>query len=205
MMPNVMPVVIDDAWYEAIQNSVPEFPEVKREKYIALGLTEYDAERISESIMLCECFEEASEACGNPKEVVNWITSDVMRILNAKKMTYEMLNLDNQALGKLISLTGDGKISRANSKKILSAMFDDRSIEPEAYAEANDMLIGEQNDDMILDIVKKVIEADPKSVNDFKNGKEKALMALFGKCMKELKGNCDPQQLKVILLECING
>ena len=128
-----------------------------------------------------------------------------MRILNAKKMTYEMLNLDNQALGKLISLTGDGKISRANSKKILSAMFDDRSIDPEAYAEANDMLIGEQNDDMILDIVKKVIEADPKSVNDFKNGKEKALMALFGKCMKELKGNCDPQQLKVILLDCING
>ena len=84
-------------------------------------------------------------------------------------------------------------------------MFDDRTIEPEAYAEANNMLIGEQYDDLILDIVKKVIEADPKSVNDFKNGKEKALMALFRKCMKELKGNCDPQQLKVNLLECING
>jgi aspartyl-tRNA(Asn)/glutamyl-tRNA(Gln) amidotransferase subunit B len=203
--PNVMPVVIDDEWFNTIQASVPEFPEVKREKYIALGLTEYDAERISESIMLCECFEEASEACGNPKEVVNWITSDVMRILNAKQMTYEMLNLDNKAFGKLISLTVDGKISRANSKKILSAMFDDRTIEPEAYAEANDMLIGEQNDDMILDIVKKVVESDPKSVSDFKGGKEKALMALFGKCMKELKGNCDPQQLKVILLECVNN
>ena len=203
--PNVMPVVIDDEWFNTIQASVPEFPEVKREKYIALGLTEYDAERISESIMLCECFEEASEACGNPKEVVNWITSDVMRILNAKQMTYEMLNLDSKAFGKLIALTVDGKISRANSKKILSAMFDDRTIDPESYAEANDMLIGEQNDDMILEIVKKVVESDPKSVNDFKGGKEKALMALFGKCMKELKGNCDPQQLKVILLECVNN
>jgi len=57
---------------------------------------------------------------------------------------------------------------------------------------------------MIIGVVKKVIESDPKSVNDFKSGKEKALMALFGKCMKELKGNCDPQQLKVILLDCIN-
>ena len=202
--PNVMPVVIDDAWFDSIKASVPEFPEVKREKYIAMGLTEYDAERISESIMLCECFEEASAACGNPKEVVNWITSDVMRILNAKQMTYEMLNLDNKAFGKLISLTVDGKISRANSKKILSAMFDDRTIDPEAYAEANDMLIGEQNDDMIISIVRNVIANDPKSVSDFKGGKEKALMALFGKCMKELKGNCDPQQLKVILLDCIN-
>ena len=127
-----------------------------------------------------------------------------MRILNAKQMTYEMLNLDNKALGKLIALTMDGKISRANSKKILSAMFDDRTIEPEAYAEANDMLIGEQNDDMIISVVRNVIASDPKSVSDFKGGKEKALMALFGKCMKELKGNCDPQQLKVILLDCIN-
>ncbi|MBQ5658280.1 MAG: Asp-tRNA(Asn)/Glu-tRNA(Gln) amidotransferase GatCAB subunit B, partial [Peptococcaceae bacterium] len=202
--PNVMPVVIDDAWFDSIKASVPEFPEVKREKYIAMGLTEYDAERISESIMLCECFEEASAACGNPKEVVNWITSDVMRILNAKQMTYEMLNLDNKAFGKLISLTVDGKISRANSKKILSAMFDDPTIEPESYAEANDMLIGEQNDDMIIGIVRNVIANDPKSVNDFKSGKEKALMALFGKCMKELKGNCDPQQLRKVLLDCIN-
>ncbi|MBQ2994841.1 MAG: Asp-tRNA(Asn)/Glu-tRNA(Gln) amidotransferase GatCAB subunit B, partial [Peptococcaceae bacterium] len=77
-------------------------------------------------------------------------------------------------------------------------------IEPEAYAEANDMLIGEQNDDMIISVVRNVIASDPKSVSDFKGGKEKALMALFGKCMKELKGNCDPQQLKVILLDCIN-
>ena len=53
--------------------------------------------------------------------------------------------------------------------------------------------------------LKKVVESDPKSVSDFKGGKEKALMALFGKCMKELKGNCDPQQLKVILLECVNN
>lgn len=52
-------------------------------------------------------------------------------------------------------------------------MFDDRTIEPEAYAEANDMLMGEQNDEMILGIVRQVIESDPKSVNDFKNGKKK--------------------------------
>ena len=57
---------------------------------------------------------------------------------------------------------------------------------------------------MIISVVRNVIASDPKSVSDFKGGKEKALMALFGKCMKELKGNCDPQQLKVILLDCIN-
>ncbi len=204
--PNVMPVVIDDEWYENIRKSLPEFPEVKLEKYCAqYSLPEYDAARISSSIALCECFEEALSVNGNAKETANWIISDVMRILNAKQMTYEMLNLDNKAFGRLIAITLDGKVSRANSKKILGAMFDDKNIEPEEYAKEHDMLIGEQNDDLIMDVVKKVIESDPKSVSDFRSGKEKALMALFGKCMKELKGNCDPQQLRAVLLECINS
>ncbi len=203
--PNVMPVVIDDEWYDSIKNSLPEFPEVKMEKYCGYGLPEYDAARISSSIALCECFEEALAVNGNAKETANWIISDVMRTLNAKQMTYEMLDLDNKAFGTLISLTLSGKISRANSKKILSAMFDSKDIDPEEYAKENDMLIGEQNDDAIIGVVKKVIETDPKAVNDYKNGKEKALMALFGKCMKELKGNCDPQHLKSILLEYINA
>lgn len=203
--PNVMPVVIDDAWYDGIQASLPEFPEVKREKYVAMGLAEYEAQRISESIALCECFEEANAVCNNPKETANWIISEVMRVLNAKQITYEMLNINNQALGRLISLTLEGKVSRANSKKILSVLFEDTGVDPETYAKENDMIIVAQSDDAILDVVKKVVEADPKSVNDYKNGKEKALMALFGKCMKELRGNCDPQQLRAVLLECIGG
>ncbi len=203
--PNVMPVVIDDEWYESIKNSLPELPEVKREKYISLGLSEYDAQRISESIALCECFEEANAVCGSAKDTVNWIMSDVMRILNTRQMTYDMLALNNKAFGKLIALVAEGKINRANGKKILDAMFDDSSITPEAYAEANDMFIREINNDAVMDVIKRAVEADPKAVADFKGGKEKALMALFGKCMKELKGNCDPQKLRELLIAYING
>ncbi len=202
--PNVMPVVIDDAWYDRISASLPEFPEVKKASYIALGLSEYDAERISESIMLCECFEEAAKLSGNAKETANWITSDVMRTLNARQMTYEMLDLDNAAFGRLIALVLDGKISRANGKKILSAMFDDRSVDPAAYAKENDMMITGDAGTLLSDVAKKVVAEDPKTVADYKGGKEKVFMALFGKCMKELRGNCDPQKLREALLLAIN-
>ncbi len=202
--PNVMPVVIDDAWFNEIQSSLPEFPEVKQEKYTTLyGLSEYDAARITGSIALCECFEEALAVCGNAKETANWIASDVMRTLNAKQMTYEMLNLDNRAFGRLISLVLEGKISRANSKQILSAMFDDQGVDPEAYAKEHDLLMSADNGDRVMTVVKAAIAADPKAVTDFKGGKEKALMALFGKCMKELRGNCDPQSLREILIQTI--
>ncbi len=203
--PNVMPVVIDDQWYENIKSSLPEFPEVKLKKYCEqYGLPEYDAARISGSIALCECFEEALAVNGNAKETANWIISDVMRTLNAKQMTYEMLDLDNASFGKLISLVLDGKVSRANSKKILAAMFEDKTVEPEAYAKENELLMSGDNGDAVLSVVKSVIAADPKAVADYKGGKEKALMALFGKCMKELKGNCDPQTLREILLKTVN-
>ncbi len=203
--PNVMPVVIDDEWFDNIRASLPEFPEVKRERYIeSYGLSEYDAARITESIALCDCFETALEVCKNAKEATNWITSDIMRILNAKKMTYEMLNIDNRALGELIVLVTEGKVSRANGKKILSKMFDDLSIVPAKYAEDNDMMISGDND-LVLSVVKKVIESDPKAVSDYKGGKEKALMSLFGRCMKELKGNCDPKSLQEILVKEVNS
>ncbi len=202
--PNVMPVVINDEWFDSIKASLPEFPEVKRERYAAeYGLGDYDAERLTQSIALCECFEGAYAVCGNAKDAANWMISDIMRILNNKQMTYDMLSLDGAALGKLILLVTDGKVSRANGKKILEAMFEDSAIDPESFAKQNDFIIS--NDTGLVDkVVKEVIAADPKSVADFKGGKEKALMALFGKCMKELKGNCDPQTLRTILIDAVN-
>ncbi|MBR5553250.1 MAG: Asp-tRNA(Asn)/Glu-tRNA(Gln) amidotransferase subunit GatB [Clostridia bacterium] len=202
--PNVMPVVIDDEWFDSIKASLPEFPEVKRERYAGeYGLGEYDAERLTQSIALCECFEGAYAVCKNAKDAANWMISDIMRILNNKQMTYDMLSLDGATLGKLILLVTDGKVSRANGKKILEALFEDSSIDPESYAKENDFIIS--NDTGLVDkVVKEVIAADPKSVADFKSGKEKALMALFGKCMKELKGNCDPQTLSTILIDAVN-
>jgi len=129
--------------------------------------------------------------------------SDIMSILNTRKMTYDMLNIDGAALGKLITLVVEGKVGRANGKKILSAMFDDASIDPAAYAEANGLIVS--NDTGLIEkVVAEVVAGDPKSVADFKGGKEKALMALFGKCMKQLKGNCDPQVLREILIAAID-
>ena len=202
--PNVMPVVIDDEWFDAIKASLPELPEVKLEKYISeLGLSEYDAEQITKSIALCECFEAAYAVCASAKDAANWIISEVMSILNARQMTYDMLSVDGKALGELIILVSGGKVGRANAKKILSAMFDDASISPEAYAEANGFIVS--NDTGLIEkTVKAAIDADPKAVADYKAGKEKAIMAIFGKCMKELRGNCDPQVLKEMLIDMIN-
>ena len=202
--PNVMPVVIDDEWFESVKNTLPEFPEIKRDRYIGeFGLSEYDAEQLTKSIALCDCFEGAYAVCNSAKDAANWMMSEVMSILNVRKMTYDMLTVDGKALGELILLVTGGKVGRANAKKILAAMFDDPSIDPEAYAKANGFIMSNDTG-MVEAVVKAAVEADPRAVADYKGGKEKALMSIFGKCMKELKGNCDPQVLKSILVDYIS-
>ena len=202
--PNVMPVVIDDEWFDEIKASLPEFPEVKLDRYVnEFGLSEYDAERLVQSIALCECFEDAVDVCKSSKEAANWITSEIMRILNMKQMTYDMLNINGRALGELILLVSEGKVNRNNGKKILEAMFDDKDIVPEKYAEEQNFIVKEDAD-LVNKVVSEVLKTDTKAVEDYKGGKEKALMALFGKCMKELKGNCNPQTLKEVLIKEIN-
>ena len=201
--PNVMPVVIDDAWLNAVRDSLPEFPEVKRKRYIdELGLNDYDADQLIKSIALCECFESAYAVCKSAKDAVNWMTSEVMSELNARDMTYDMLSVNGETLGKLILLVSDGEVGRANGRKILSAMFEDKNIDPKTYAEQNDMIVSHDTE-LIEQTVRTIVASNQKAVADYKRGKEKAFMALFGQCMRELKGNCDPQTLKTILAEYI--
>ena len=200
--PNVMPVVIDDAWYESIETSLPEFPEIKRERYISeLGLGEYDAELLTESRAFCDAFEAAYAECGLAKEAANWLITNCMNLLNRKQMTPDMLSINGKALGTLIKLVSDGTVSHANGKKILEVMFDE-DIDPKKYAEENGYIVSNDTG-AIEEVVRTIIAANPKSVADYKNGKEKALMAIFGQCMRELKGNCDPAVLRELILKNI--
>jgi len=202
--PNLMPVIIDDAWFDSIQETLPEFPEEKFEKYVKeYELSEYDASRLIESIALCECFEDAFLVCKNAKEAANWMISEVMKLLNTQQMTYDMLNINGKALGDLIVLVSSNKVERTNARKILAAMFEDADIIPAEYAEANGLIIS--NDlGMIEKVVQSVIASDTKAVSEYKGGKEKALGALLGRCRKELGGNCNMQVLKEILVDTIN-
>ena len=201
--PNVMPIFIDDEWYEKVEKSLPELPSVKKARYISeLGLGEYDADILTQSRALCDCFEAAYETSGLVKESANWIISNCMNILNRKQLTADMLSINGVALGNLIKLVADGKVGHANAKKILEVMFDE-DIDPAKYAEENGYIVSNDTS-KIEEVIRAVVASDPKTVSDYKGGKEKALMALFGRCMKDLRGNCDPQVLRELLIKIIN-
>ena len=203
--PNLAPLVIEEEWIEKIKSTLPEFPEIKRERYMRdYSLSAYDTEQLTKSISLCDCFEDALAVCKSPKDAANWMMGEVMGLLNTKQMTYDMLAIDGKRLGELILLVMNEKVGRANARMILDAMFEDAATDPLTYAKEHGLLVSNDTNH-IGSVVKAVVDADPKSVDDYKNGKEKALMFLFGKCMKELKGNCNPQLLREILCNYIKN
>jgi len=200
--PNVMPIVIDDAWYGEIRDSLPEFPEIKRAKYVEeAGLSDYDAGQLTESRAFCDCFDVAYAQTGMAKECANWLISNCMAVLNKRQMIADDLPVSGVALGKLVKLVADGAVSNANAKVILEAMFDGEQ-DPQAYAEANN-LVNSNDTGEIEAIVAKVIEEHAKDAADFKGGNEKAINPIFGACMKELKGKVDPQVLRGLLMDAL--
>ena len=198
--PNLVPIVIDDEWFDRVKSEMPELPEVKAERYVReLGLSEKDAETLTASRAMCDVFEAAYPLCGSPKDTASWLIGDCMGQLRKKKRTADDIDVDPAKLAEIIKMTASGEINRGAGRRVLAAVMDGDA-EPRAFCEANGLFA--QNDEgAILEIVKKAIAANEKSVQDYKNGKTKAMQAIFGSIMKELRGNGDPQTIQRLLKE----
>lgn len=201
--PNVMPIVIDDEWFNGIKDNLPELPEVKRARYIdELGLSEYDADQLVQSITLCTCFEEALAFSNKPKDAANWLISQCMAVLNKRQLTADELPVDGAALGKLIALVADGTVSSANAKTILEEALFEGELDPAAWAAAHD-LVNSNDTGEIEAIISRVLADHAKDADDYRGGNPKAINPIFGACMKELKGKVDPKVLRELLLEML--
>ena len=165
-----MPIVIDDAWYDRIDASLPPFPEVKKQQLMDEGLTEYDADLLVGSRVLCDCFDEAYRVSGLAKECANWIGTNCLALLKKSGQTVDDLELSGTRLGELVKLVGDGVVSNANAKIILEVMFEGDDVDPQAYAEAHDMVIS--NDaDAVMDVIRAIVAENEKDANDYRGGK----------------------------------
>ncbi len=201
--PNLAPIIIDDEWYNSVEASLPELPEVKKARYIEeFSLSESDADILTSSRALCDTFEGAVKVNGLYKDTANWILGDCMSILRQKKMSADDLAIDPVKLGTIVKMVADGKIVRAAGKKVLQAVFD-TNVDPLEYCKENG-LDDVSNTGEIEEAVKKVLDANEATVTKYKNGETKVRNALFGQVMKELKGKGDPALIQSILSKFID-
>ena len=198
--PDIPPLEIGEDYLERLRKEQPEMAEAKMARYQAdWGLPAYDAQMLTGQKALADFFE-ATVALGTPpKQAANWIMGEVMRRLSADGLEAKDMAFTPRTLARLIELVQEGKLNRNTAVRVFGAVFADDG-DVDAYVKEHGL---EQVSDagLVGSVVDKVLAANPKSIQDFKAGKEKAFGFLVGQVMRELKGQASPQVVHQALRE----
>ncbi|MDE4542430.1 Asp-tRNA(Asn)/Glu-tRNA(Gln) amidotransferase subunit GatB [Thermoanaerobacterium sp. R66] len=198
--PDLVPIIVSDEWKEEIRKSLPEMPEHKKERFVTqYGIPEYDASVITSSKPLADFFEKCVLEYSSAKTVSNWIMGEMMRLLKETGKEVEEILIKPHQMASLLNLIDNGTITGSIAKTVFEEMFATGK-NPEEIVEEKG-LKQLSNEDELREIALKVIEDNPKSVEDYKNGKDKAIGFLVGQIMKATKGKANPQLANKILLE----
>ena len=203
--PDLPPLVIAPEWIERVRAGLPELPGAMAERFVREdGLPAYDAAMMTQSLGTAHYYEAARDAGAPAKLVANWLMGEVSRRLNAEDRGIESSPLGAVTLAALIRRIGDGTISNAAARQVFDALWSGEAAGGDAAAQVDALIeakgLRQMNDAGALErIVDDVVAANPKSVEEFRAGKDKAFNALVGQVMKASRGKANPAQVNEIL------
>lgn len=196
--PDLVPVMIDEAWIEGLRRSLPELPLEKRERFVRdYQLSAYDAGVLTASRPLADYFEEVARRSGEPKSAANWVMGEVLRFLNEDKRDIRDCPITPAALAETIGLIREGTISGKMAKEIVEEMYRSGK-SPRAIIEEKGMV--QITDEAALKTaVAEVLARNPEQVAQYKAGKEKVFGFFVGQVMKATSGKANPKLLNDLL------
>ena len=192
---NIPPIKLSSEFINDVINSSPELAEVKCQRYKKLGLNDKDWEQLTADKDISEYFDEMINSGADPKLSANWIIVDVQTILNKQNISIREFPIKPETLAELIKLIQNEKVYNKQARDIFNKMLKD-NIDPRSLVDINEL-----TEEQIMEIVNRVINANPKSVIDYKNGKDKALGFLVGKVFKETNNKANPDKISKLVIK----
>ena len=200
--PDLTPVVISDEWIAEIKSRQPEFRDEKKARYISeFGLPEYDADIITLHKKMADIFEKTTAICKLPKKVSNYLMGETMKLLKAANKEPEDIDFSPENFAKLIVLAENGTINGSVAKDVFKKIFEE-DIDPEKYVEENGLKM-DNDEDALKATIEEIVAKNPQSVEDYKNGKDKAIGFLVGQTMKATGGKANPGAVNKLLKEIL--
>ena len=204
--PDLLPVIISDAQIEAARATLPELPKARRERFVAdFGVTEYDAHVLTLTREMADFYEAVVAACGGTaqgKVAANWVMGEFSAALNKASLDLAQSPVSAEQLGGMIARIVDNTINGKIAKQVFGFMW-------EAEGKSADDIIAEkglkqETDTAAIEaIIKDVLAANEKMVEEFKAGKDKAFNGLVGQVMKAAKGKANPAQVNELMKKLI--
>ena len=196
--PDLLPVIISDEQMARVKAEMPELPAEMAERFVAAyTITDYDARLLTTSKLTADYFETAAKASNEGKLVANWMNGELAASLNRAEKTLAESPISAERLAGLVKKISDGTLSSKLAKKVFEALWES-DLSAEAIIE-RDGLQQINDTGAIEKMIDEVLAANPKSVEEFKAGKEKALNALVGQVMKASRGKANPAQVQDLM------
>jgi len=198
--PDLLPVVIDDEYIAAVKAQLPELPDARKARFTNdYSLSNYDAGVLVSSRELAEYFEIVASSSSDPKLAANWVSQDLLGLLNKNNWEIADSPIQAERLATLITRIKDNTISGKIAKTVFEAMIEDLS-DVDAIIEAKGLKQVTDSGE-IEKLVLEVIENNPAQVQQYKDGKEQVIGFLVGQCMQLSKGKANPAQVNELLRE----
>lgn len=196
--PDLLPIVIDDAYIEAIRATLPELPDTRGARFVSeYGLSEYDAGVLVATREMADYFETTAKLSGAAKLAANWVSQDLQALLNKHGWELDESPIQAERLAMLIQRIRDNTISGKIAKTVFDAMLDDSS-DVDAIIAAKGLK--QVTDSGALEsLVDKVIAENPGQAQQYRDGKVQVIGFLVGQCMQLSKGKANPAQVNEIL------
>lgn len=196
--PDLLPVVVDEAWIREIEAGMPELPDDKARRYVeTLGLSAYDAGVLTADRDLAGFFEACVGIHGNPKPVANWIMGPLLGLLNAEGRSIADSPVSAPDLAALLKLQDEGTISGKIAKTVFDEMAASGKPPGQIVAEKN--LVQVTDTGAIEGVIDGVIAAHPEEAAAFRGGKSKLMGFFVGEVMKATRGKANPKMVNEIL------
>jgi len=198
--PDLVPVEPERKWVDEIAKTITELPGAKKSRLMKdHGLPELDASVLINDKELADFFEECLKLYKNAKNLSNWMIGDLTAYLKAKKIGIKDINITSAQFVEMLNLIDKGTISRNSAKGIMVGMLDKGKSVNDIVAESGATQISDEAE--LINLIADVIKNNPRSVTDYKGGKEPALFFLMGQVMKATKGRANPEALKTLLVK----
>ena len=197
--PDLPPYHIKQEWVDEIAANLPKTADERRKIYVdEYGLKPYDANVLLQNKESSDFFDATVAAGADPQQAANWMNTQVNGYLNEKHAELKDIALTPENLAAMIKLISDGTISSKIAKKVFAETVANGT-DPKKYVEENGM--AQLSDESVLaPMVKEVVDANPQSVEDYKNGKDRAIGFLVGQIMKQTRGKANPKVINKLLL-----
>ncbi len=202
--PDLAPMILDDAYLDAVRGSLPELPHAKRARFVSqYGLSDYDSGVLTAERDLADWYEDGAQHTGNFKALANWVMGDMAAKMKEAGTELKGLKFDAKRLADMIALVDRGAINSKQAKDLFAEMF--------VTGKAPDLIVKEKgmvqvtDPKLIEDAVAKVMEAHANVVAEFRAGKEGVIGFLVGKVMQASQGKANPKLVNETLRRMLKG